>query len=217
MQGKGVQDMGMQGEKESACMSDNTVWHAHRVDRAQREALNAQRACLLWFTGLSGSGKSTIAGLVEERLHRLGKLTYLLDGDNVRQGLNGDLGFSDADRVENVRRIGELSGLFVDAGVITLSAFISPFRSERAAVRQRLAAGDFIEVFVDAPLATCEARDPKGLYRRARAGEIADFTGIDSPYEAPQAPEVHLHNDGSRSPSAMAQQVVDYLAGRRCV
>lgn len=192
-------------------MSDNTVWHAHKICRPHREDLNSQRSCLLWFTGLSGSGKSTIAGLVEERLHALGKLTYLLDGDNVRKGMNGDLGFSDADRIENIRRIGEMSKLFVDAGLITLSAFISPFRSERAAVRELLQAGDFIEVYVDAPLDTCEVRDPKGLYQRARNGQIKNFTGIDSPYEAPQSPEIHLVNDGSVTPDQVAGAVVDYL------
>ncbi|WP_251978016.1 adenylyl-sulfate kinase [Salinicola avicenniae] len=198
-------------------MSDNTVWHAHKICRQHRESLNGQRSCLLWFTGLSGSGKSTIAGVVEERLHALGKLTYLLDGDNVRKGMNGDLGFSDADRIENIRRIGEMSRLFVDAGVITLSAFISPFRSERAAVRQLLQDGDFIEVFIDAPLDTCESRDPKGLYQRARSGEIRNFTGIDSPYEVPESPELHVINDGTRSPSEVAATVVDYLRDRRFI
>lgn len=198
-------------------MSDNTVWHAHRICRSHRESLNGQRACLLWFTGLSGSGKSTIAGLVEERLHELRKLTYLLDGDNVRKGMNGDLGFSDADRIENIRRIGEMSRLFVDAGVITLSAFISPFRSEREAVRQLMPHGDFIEVFIDAPLATCESRDPKGLYQRARDGEIKNFTGIDSPYEIPESPQIRVVNDGSVTPREVAETVVDYLQKRRFI
>lgn len=198
-------------------MSDNTVWHAHKIRRNHREALVGQRACLLWFTGLSGSGKSTIAGLVEERLHELKKLTYLLDGDNVRKGMNGDLGFSDADRIENIRRIGEMSRLFVDAGVITLSAFISPFRSERAAVRALMEEGDFIEVFVDAPLATCEGRDPKGLYRRARSGEVKNFTGIDSPYEVPESPEIRIVNDGRVAPRDIAEQVVEYLRECRCI
>ncbi|WP_229808872.1 adenylyl-sulfate kinase [Salinicola rhizosphaerae] len=195
----------------------NTVWHAHKICRHHREFLNGQRACLLWFTGLSGSGKSTIAGLVEERLHEQRKLTYLLDGDNVRKGMNGDLGFTDADRIENIRRIGEMSKLFVDAGVITLSAFISPFRSERAAVRDLMREGDFIEVFVDAPLDTCEGRDPKGLYQRARSGEIKNFTGIDSPYERPDAPEIHVVNDGSLSPREVADQVVGYLRQRQFI
>nr|WP_280539347.1 adenylyl-sulfate kinase [Chromohalobacter sp. 11-W] len=186
------------------------VWHTHKTHRAHRERLNGHRACLLWFTGLSGSGKSTIAGLVEEKLHTMGKRTYLLDGDNVRHGLNQDLGFSDQDRVENIRRIGEMSWLFVDAGMITLAAFISPFRVDRDAVRERMEAGDFVEVFIDTPLATCEQRDPKGLYRRAREGEIKDFTGIDSPYEPPEAPELHIVNDGI-APEEAAAQVIRHL------
>lgn len=186
------------------------VWHTHKIARSHRERLNCHRACLLWFTGLSGSGKSTIAGLVEEKLHAMGKRTYLLDGDNVRHGLNRDLGFSDRDRIENIRRIGEMSRLFVDAGMITLAAFISPFRADRDAVRERMAAGDFVEVFIDTPLATCEQRDPKGLYQRARRGLIKDFTGIDSPYEPPEAPELHIVNDGI-SPEEAAVRVIRYL------
>ncbi|WP_277810586.1 adenylyl-sulfate kinase [Chromohalobacter canadensis] len=186
------------------------VWHSHKTHRSHRELLNGHRACLLWFTGLSGSGKSTIAGLVEEKLHAMGKRTYLLDGDNVRHGLNRDLGFSDQDRVENIRRIGEMSRLFVDAGMITLAAFISPFRTDRNAVRKRMTTGDFVEVFIDTPLATCEQRDPKGLYRRARDGQIKDFTGIDSPYEPPEAPELHIVNDDI-APEDSATQVVHYL------
>ncbi|EPC04159.1 hypothetical protein L861_02280 [Litchfieldella anticariensis FP35 = DSM 16096] len=191
-------------------MSSNTVWHAHKVCRVNREKLNDHKSCLLWFTGLSGSGKSTIAGLVEEKLHVLGKRTYLLDGDNVRKGMNRDLGFSDQDRIENIRRIGEMSRLFVDAGVITLSAFISPFRSERQSVRNLMSVGDFIEVFIDAPISTCEKRDPKGLYQRARDGLIKNFTGIDSPYEEPTNPEIHLVNDGIE-PNETAEQVIAYL------
>lgn len=193
-------------------MSQNTVWHAHKVCRVHREKLNDHRSCLLWFTGLSGSGKSTIAGLVEEKLHAMGKRTYLLDGDNVRKGMNRDLGFSDEERIENIRRIGEMSRLFVDAGIITLSAFISPFRSERQSVRGLMSVGDFIEVFIDAPISTCEQRDPKGLYQRARDGLIKNFTGIDSPYEAPTDPEVHLLNDGIE-PETAAEQVIAYLKG----
>lgn len=194
-------------------MQQKTSWHTHRVGRSHRERLNGQRACLLWFTGLSGSGKSTIAGLVEEKLHAMGKRTYLLDGDNVRHGLNRDLGFSDQDRVENIRRIGEMSRLFVDAGMITLAAFISPFRVDRDAVRERMEADDFVEVFIDTPLATCEQRDPKGLYRRARNGQIKDFTGIDSPYEPPEAPELHIVNDGI-APEEAAEKVVHHLQSR---
>lgn len=189
---------------------EKTIWHNHQINRSHREHLNGHRTCLLWFTGLSGSGKSTIAGLVEEKLHAMGKRTYLLDGDNVRHGLNGDLGFSDADRVENIRRIGELSRLFVDAGIITLAAFISPFRADRNNVRELMGEGDFIEVFIDTPLATCEQRDPKGLYHRARNGEIKHFTGIDSPYEPPEAPELRIANDGIQ-PHEAADQVIRYL------
>lgn len=191
-------------------MVNAPVWHTHKTHRYHRERLNGHRACLLWFTGLSGSGKSTIAGLVEEKLHAMDKRTYLLDGDNVRHGLNRDLGFSDQDRVENIRRIGEMSRLFVDAGMITLAAFISPFRADRNAVRERMEADDFVEVFIDTPLTTCEQRDPKGLYRRARDGQIKDFTGIDSPYEPPEAPELHIVNDGI-APEEAAEQVVRYL------
>ncbi|SOC56920.1 adenylylsulfate kinase [Chromohalobacter canadensis] len=194
-------------------MPENIVRHAHKTHRSHRELLNGHRACLLWFTGLSGSGKSTIAGLVEEKLHAMGKRTYLLDGDNVRHGLNRDLGFSDQDRIENIRRIGEMSRLFVDAGMITLAAFISPFRADRDTVRERMEADDFVEVFIDTPLVTCEQRDPKGLYRRARDGQIRDFTGIDSPYEPPEAPELHIVNDGI-APEEAAAQVVRYLQSK---
>lgn len=168
------------------------VWHDHKITRAERAANKNQKPCLLWFTGLSGSGKSTIANALDVALHQRGYHTFLLDGDNVRHGLCEDLGFSDDDRVENIRRIGEVSKLFADAGLIVLSAFISPFTSDRRLVRKLFPAGEFIEVFMDTPLDTCEERDPKGLYRKARAGEIKRFTGIDSPYEAPPHPEVRL-------------------------
>ncbi len=171
----------------------NVVWQETRVDKAQRSALKKQRPAVVWFTGLSGAGKSTIANALEHRLATTGHHTYLLDGDNVRHGLNRDLGFSDQDRVENIRRIGEVAKLFVDAGLIVITAFISPFRSDRRLVRELLDEGEFIEVFVDTPLEVAEARDPKGLYARARRGEIKNFTGIDSPYERPHDPEVHLH------------------------
>lgn len=173
-------------------MSSNIVWHAHKISRADRSRSKKQNPCLLWFTGLSGAGKSTIANALDVALHERGYHTFLLDGDNVRYGLNKDLGFSDEDRVENIRRIGEVSKLFTDAGLIVLSAFISPFRSDRDMVRGLFAPGEFIEVFVDTPLAVCEQRDPKGLYRKARAGKLKDFTGIDSPYEEPVEPEVRL-------------------------
>lgn len=173
-----------------ALKQHNLTWHAHGVSHAERAERAGQLPCVLWFTGLSGSGKSTLANALEARLFAQGRLTYLLDGDNVRHGLNRDLGFSDADRVENIRRIGEVAKLFVDAGAIVLTAFISPFRADRALARSLVAPGQFIEIHAHAPLAVCEQRDPKGLYRKARAGEIPQFTGIDSPYQAPERPEV---------------------------
>jgi adenylylsulfate kinase len=171
-------------------ISDNVVWHHATVTRARRERLNNHRGAVLWFTGLSGSGKSTIGHCVEEELHRLGCRTIVLDGDNVRHGLCGDLGFSEDDRHENIRRIGEVSRLFVEAGVIVLTAFISPFRADRERARRIVGTDDFIEIFCRCPLEICEQRDVKGLYARARAGEIKDFTGISSPYEAPLAPDL---------------------------
>ena len=170
----------------------NIVWHHHYVAKDQHSSQKYQRPCVLWFTGLSGSGKSTIANALETKLYEMGKHTYLLDGDNIRHGLNKDLGFSNEDRIENIRRIGEVSRLFVDAGLIVLSAFISPFRSDRQIVRELVQETEFIEVFVDTSLEICEERDPKGLYKKARKGEILSFTGISSPYEAPEAPEIHL-------------------------
>ena len=170
--------------------SENTVWHAQSVSRAMREQQKGQRGKVLWYTGLSGSGKSTIANAVDIKLHELGKHTYLLDGDNVRHGLNGDLGFDDAARVENIRRVAEVAKLFVDAGLIVSTAFISPFRSDREYARDLIGTDDFIEIFIDTPLEICEQRDPKGLYKKARAGEIKNFTGIDSEYEPPRHPEV---------------------------
>lgn len=175
---------------------NNVVWHQHAVSKQSRSQLKAQKPLVLWFTGLSGAGKSTLAGALEQALAAEGKHTYLLDGDNVRHGLCGDLGFDDAARQENIRRVGEVAKLMVDAGLIVLTAFISPFRAERELVRNLLGADEFIEVFVDAPLAVCEERDPKGLYKKARAGEIRNFTGIDSAYEAPEYPEIHLLNAG---------------------
>lgn len=162
------------------------------LDKSARAALKGQRPSVVWFTGLSGAGKSTIANLVELRLHRLGCHTYLLDGDKVRHGLNSDLGFSAADRVENIRRAAEVARLMVDAGLIVLAAFISPFRADRRLARSLLAEGEFVEVHVDAPLHVAERRDPKGLYRKARRGELQHFTGIDSPYELPELPELRL-------------------------
>lgn len=190
--------------------SDNTVWHHHQVTRAMRAEQKQQKPCLLWFTGLSGAGKSTLAGALEAELYKLGHHTYLLDGDNVRHGLNGDLGFTQEDRVENIRRIAELSKLFVDSGLIVLSAFISPFRAERRLARDLLG-DDFVEVYVGTPLSTCEQRDPKGLYAKARDGKIQNFTGIDSPYEVPETPEVTIDT----SVLSIAQSVEEMLAYMR--
>ena len=186
------------------------VWHDHHVSKLERSKIKAQKPCILWFTGLSGSGKSTIANAVEAKLNKMQKHTYLLDGDNIRMGLNKGLGFSDEDRIENIRRIGEVAKLFVDAGTIVLTAFISPFQRERDSVRQLVGRGEFIEVFIDAPLEVCESRDPKGLYVKARKGEIPNFTGIDSPYEAPQKPEVHILNNNVEI-EEVADMIVDYL------
>jgi len=174
-------------------MKDNIVWHNHHITKEERSLLKTQTPCVLWFTGLSGSGKSTIANALERKLYEIGKHTYLLDGDNVRHGLNRDLGFSNADRIENIRRIGEVSKLFVDAGLIVISAFISPFHSDRQIVRDLVEPGEFIEVFIDTPLEICEQRDPKGLYLKARQGGIPSFTGISSPYEQPEDPEIHIY------------------------
>ena len=191
-------------------MSSNTVWHNHQVTRAERAKIKRQRPSLLWFTGLSGSGKSTIANALDVALHHRGYHTFLLDGDNVRRGLNKDLGFSDSDRVENIRRIGEVSKLFTDSGLIVLSAFISPFTSDRRMVRNLFPAGEFIEVFMDTPLATCEERDPKGLYQKARAGQIKHFTGIDSPYEIPERAEVRL-DTSEMTVDDCVDSLIDYL------
>ena len=188
----------------------NIVWHDHHVTKEERSTIKDQKPCILWFTGLSGSGKSTIANAVERKLVGMSKHTYLLDGDNIRMGLNKGLGFSDEDRIENIRRIGEVSKLFVDAGTIVLTAFISPFQKEREAVRTLVEDGKFIEVFIDTPLAICELRDPKGLYKKARSGEIPNFTGISSPYEAPIKPEIHIHNDNI-SVEDVADQIIEYL------
>ena len=172
--------------------AQNIHWQALDVNKRRARATQGPEACVLWFTGLSGAGKSTIANLVEKRLHALGRHTYLLDGDNVRHGLNKDLGFTDADRVENIRRVAEVAKLMADAGLIVLVSFISPFRAERRHGARADAPGEFIEVFVDTPLAVAEERDPKGLYKKARRGELKNFTGIDSPYEPPEHPEIHI-------------------------
>ena len=203
------------------------VWHNQAVSRADRERQNGHRGCVVWFTGLSGCGKSTVANVVDHKLYERGVRTYLLDGDNVRHGLNATpqmlaerygeefgqrfgLGFGQQDREENIRRVGAVAQLMCDAGLVTLTAFVSPYRSDRDAVRATLAPGDFIEVFVDAPLEVCESRDPKGLYQKARAGQIKNFTGIDAPYEAPVEPQLVLKS-AEFSPEALAEEVLRYL------
>ncbi len=191
-------------------MKENIIWHEHPVDKSLRSYMKKQRPCILWFTGLSGSGKSTIAGAVENILAERLQHTCLLDGDNVRHGLCGDLGFSEVDRNENIRRVGEVANLMVDAGLIVLTAFISPFKVNRKIVRDMLKEREFIEVFIDAPIEECEKRDPKGLYKKARAGKIKNFTGIDSPYEAPINPEIHIANSDITVEVA-ANQVIQYL------
>ncbi len=193
--------------------SSNVEWHGMKIDKTLRATSNGQKPCVLWFTGLSGAGKSTIADKLEQKLYQAGKRTYLLDGDNVRHGLNRDLGFSDDDRVENIRRIAEMSKLFVDAGLIVLVSFISPFRAEREMARALMDDGEFIEIFVDTPLTVCEERDPKGLYKKARAGQIKQFTGIDSAYEPPEAPEVVLKAD-QLGPDVLADQIIGFLEER---
>lgn len=189
------------------------VWHATRCDSAQRAAIKQQHPVCVWFTGLSASGKSTLANALEARLLSLGFHTYLLDGDNVRHGLNRDLGMSDSDRTENIRRIAEVAHLMTDAGVVAITAFISPFRIDRDNARALFAQGDFIEVFVDTPLEVCEQRDPKGMYAKARAGQISQFTGIDSPYEAPANPELVVRTQG-RTVDQCVDELVDYLVPR---
>jgi len=191
-------------------MSSNVVWHSHPVDQQTRAAQKSQRPLVIWFTGLSASGKSTIAGVLEQILTKQGYHTYLLDGDNVRHGLCKDLGFSADDRKENIRRVGEVAKLAADAGLIVLAAFISPFRSDRRIVRDILPQNQFVEVFVDTPLEICKQRDPKGLYEKAQRGEIKQFTGIDSPYETPEAAEVYLDAE-SQSVAESVNQILEYL------
>jgi bifunctional enzyme CysN/CysC len=193
--------------------ASNIHWHRLDVDKDARSELKGQKPAVLWFTGLSGAGKSTIANLVEKYLHAQGRHTMALDGDNVRHGLNRDLGFSDADRVENIRRIAEVSKLFVDAGLIVLVSFISPYRAERMLARDCVTEGEFLEIFVDTPVEECRRRDPKGLYARADAGQIRNFTGVDAPYEAPLDPDIRLRTVAA-TPEALAEQVVDVLHRR---
>lgn len=206
----------------------NVHWHEHSVTREEREKLNGHKGCVIWFTGFSACGKSTVSNLVDHKLHSRGLHSFVLDGDNVRHGLNAGpgmlkerhgeefakrfgLGFSAQDREENIRRIGAVAKLFSDSGIIALTAFISPYRRDRDAVRASMQPGDFLEVFVDAPLEVCEARDPKGLYKKARAGELKGFTGIDDPYEAPVKPELVL-DAASKSAETLADEVIAYLA-----
>lgn len=189
---------------------NNVVWHLHPITKEQRSKQKQQQPCILWFTGLSGAGKSTIAGAVEQKLYELGHHTYLLDGDNVRYGLNKNLGFSDADRIENIRRIGELAKLFSDAGLIVLTAFISPFIADRKMVRGLVEQGEFIEVYMDTPLIECERRDPKGLYQKARAGQIKNFTGIDSEYQKPEQAEITI-KAAEFGIEQCADQIIQYL------
>jgi bifunctional enzyme CysN/CysC len=193
--------------------AQNVVWQALDVNKGARSELKGQKACVLWYTGLSGAGKSTIANLVDKRLHASGRHTYLLDGDNVRHGLNKDLGFTDADRVENIRRIGEVARLMVDAGLIVSTAFISPFRAERQMARGLVNEGEFIEIFIDTPLGVAEQRDPKGLYKKARRGDLKNFTGIDSPYEAPDKPDLRIDTT-TMTPDQAADQIVAFLQSR---
>lgn len=196
---------------------ENIVWHSPTVESLKRESQKNQKAACLWFTGLSGSGKSTIANEVEKRLFENGNHTYLLDGDNIRHGLNKDLGFSEVDRVENIRRIGEVSKLFVDSGLIVLTAFISPFIKDRQMVRALLDNKQFIEIFVDSDLESCEKRDPKGLYKKARAGEIKNFTGLDSPYEPPQNPELVITNSDGNSLDKNVEMIISYLINNKYI
>lgn len=190
--------------------NENLIWHEGSVNRQRREAINRHRGLTIWFTGLSGSGKSTLSVALEERLTNMGCRTYRLDGDNVRTGLNRDLSFTPEDRIENIRRIGEVAKLLRDAGIINLTAFISPYRRDREMARALSSDSDFVEVFVDAPLDVCEQRDPKGLYKKARAGSIPNFTGISAPYEPPENPEVHLHTE-SHDVKGCVDQLVEYL------
>lgn len=191
----------------------NVHWHDHSVTKAERCQLSGHKGAVLWFTGLSASGKSTVANTVDHKLHSMGKRSFVLDGDNIRMGLNKNLGFSAEDRAENIRRIGEVAKLFTSAGVIASTAFISPYRKDRDAVRALLEPGEFIEIYMNTPIELCEQRDPKGLYKKARAGQLKGFTGIDDPYEAPEKPELVL-DGGKKSIDECADEVIAYLQAR---
>ncbi|TMP02610.1 adenylyl-sulfate kinase [Pseudoalteromonas sp. S3178] len=195
---------------------ENIVWHAQTVSQAQKQMHKGHKPLLLWYTGLSGSGKSTVANAVEKKLFSLGCHTYLLDGDNVRMGLNKGLTFNDEDRIENIRRISEVAKLFVDAGLIVSTAFISPFASDRAQARSIVNKDEFVEVFIDTPLAVCESRDPKGLYKKARAGEIPNFTGISSSFDVPETPEIHVKT-AEQTIEQSADQIVSYLIKNKII
>ncbi len=197
----------------TAAKATNIVWHEGHVSRAERERLLTQAGCLVWLTGLPSSGKSTIAFTAEHALVARGHMAYVLDGDNIRHGLNRNLGFSAEDRAENIRRIGEVGKLFVDAGILAISSFVSPYRADRDGVRGMLDPGDFLEIYVDTPLSVCEERDPKGLYKKARAGEIRDFTGVSDPYEPPEDPELVI-KAAECSPEEAARQILDLLESR---
>jgi adenylylsulfate kinase len=213
MQSKEVNSLNAALNESDVKHSANVVWHHATVTRTRREMHNGHKAVILWFTGLSGAGKSTLAHALEERLHQQNCSTFVLDGDNVRHGLCGDLGFTDEDRQENIRRIGEMSKLFIEAGVITLTAFISPFAADRQQVRELVPDGDFIEIYCHCPLEVCEVRDVKGLYKKARLGEIKEFTGISSPYEVPQNPELTINTAG-KSVDKCVDQIVAFLQQR---
>ena len=196
--------------------NQNTRWHEPTIKRQHREELNEHKGKILWFTGLSGAGKSTLAHALEEQLHDYGARTYVLDGDNVRKGLCKDLGFTEEDRIENIRRIGEMSRIMMDAGLIVMTAFISPFRRDRRIVRELVEAGDFVEIFCDAPLNICESRDVKGLYEKARAGEIPEFTGISSPYETPQNPELIVESGDSTVEECIGE-IINFLKTKEII
>jgi adenylyl-sulfate kinase len=209
-----LEDKSNKDPKKSTAQVNNLTWRNMKVSKSERVRFNSQKPCILWLTGLSGSGKSTIADILEQKLNKMNKHTYLLDGDNIRHGLNRDLGFNDSDRVENIRRIGEVAKLMLDAGLIVIVSFISPFHSERQMARSLVNKNEFIEIFVNAPLKVCEERDPKGLYKRARSGELLNFTGIDSDYDIPKNPEIVLNSD-QKDPYTLVEEIIVFLANKR--